>query len=171
MPFRTGWLVGVLLLSGLLALAPASVKAGANRQAGSVLPAEIGPPDEALRILFTPAGFPDGTFVVHRSTLDIGELAGRLKARDPMAVDGAWHVERSGVFDAFGAEGPYDKARLARLFGGLLPSVARGSLVTTAGRLAITLLSPCPDVSLSSLRPETMVIVTKLPGRAAQRLP
>jgi hypothetical protein len=129
------------------------------------LPPEIGPPDEALRLLFTPATFPAGSFAVHRSREAIAMLAGRLRALDAAPAPGAWAVERAGVFDAFGVEGPYDKARLARLFGGSSPSVARGTLVTTSGRRAFTLLSPFPDASLSSLQRGTMVIVTTLPVR------
>jgi hypothetical protein len=41
--------------------------------------------------------------------------------------------------------------------------VARGTLVTTGGRRAFTLIAPCPDASLSTLRQGTMVIVTTLP--------
>ena len=125
----------------------------------------LGRNDDGLRRLFTPATFPPGTFTVHRSDERIERLAARLRALDPAPVAGAWRVDGAGVFDAFGAEGPYDKPRLARLFGGSSPSVARGTLVTATGRLAFTLLSPCPDQSLSSLRPGTMVIATKLPSR------
>ena len=127
------------------------------------IPAEIGPSDDALQRAFTPATFAAGSFAVHRSAETIARLAARLRALDPAPAPGAWDVERAGVFDAFGGDGPYDKARLARLFGGSSPTVARGTLVTAAGRRAFTLISPCPDASLSSLRPGTMVIVTRLP--------
>ena len=153
--------VGAVVLTGMLALAPGD--AGGQAHTIVTLPAEIGPMDDGLRLAFTPATFPAGSFAVHRSSEPIGRLAARLRALDPTAAPGAWEVERAGVFDVFGGEGPYDKARLARLFGGSLPSVARGTLVTSAGRRAFTLISPFPDASLSSLRPGTMVIVTRLP--------
>jgi hypothetical protein len=127
------------------------------------LPAEIGVADEGLRRLFTPSTFPAGTFRVHRSARHIDGLAAALKALDPSTAEGAWLVERAGVFDAFGSEGPYDKPRLALLFGGSSPSVARGTLVAMEGRLALTLIEPYPDATLASLRQGTMVIVTKLP--------
>jgi hypothetical protein len=127
------------------------------------LPAEIGVADEGLRRLFTPSTFPAGTFKVHRSAQHIETLAAALTALDPSTAEGAWLVERAGVFDAFGSEGPYDKPRLALLFGGSSPSVARGTLVTVEGRLALTLIEPYPDAALASLRQGTMVIVTKLP--------
>jgi hypothetical protein len=156
-----GAAVGVVVVCGMLALRPGG--AAGQAHAAVSLPGEIGPIDDGLRLAFTPASFAAGSFAVHRSREAIGRLAARLRALDPAPAPGAWQVERAGVFDAFGGEGPYDKARLARLFGGSLPSVARGTLVTTTGRRALTLISPCPDASLSSLRPGTMVIVTKLP--------
>jgi hypothetical protein len=127
--------------------------------------ATLGPKDDSLRRLFTPATFPAGTFTVHRSDERIETLAARLRALDAAPAASAWRIEGAGVFDAFGAEGPYDKPRLARLFGGSSPSVARGTLVTATGRLAFTLISPCPDQSLSSLGQGTLVIATKLPTR------
>jgi hypothetical protein len=155
--------LGMVVLWGMLTLGAGS--AVSQEHAAISLLADLGPEDDALRVLFTPAPFPPGTFVVHRTAEMIGGLAARLRALDPAPAPGAWDVERAGVFDAFGSEGPYDKARLARLFGGTSPSVARGSLVTAAGRRAVTLISPYPEASLSSLRRGTMVIVTKLPLR------
>jgi hypothetical protein len=157
--------LGVIALFGMLALASNGSAAGPHGQPHPAvsLPPQIGPPDEGLRLAFTPATFAAGSFEVHYSAEAIARLAARLRALDPSPAAGAWQVERAGVFDAFGGEGPYDKARLARLFGGSSPSVARGTLVTMGGRRAFTLIAPCPDPSLSSLGPGTMVIVTRLP--------
>jgi hypothetical protein len=155
--------LGVVTVFWMLALA-SSGAAGQARPLVSI-PPEIGPTDDGLRLAFTPATFAAGSFEVHHSAEAIARLAARLRALDSAPAPGAWQVERAGVFDAFGAEGPYDKARLARLFGGSSPSVARGTLATTAGRRAFTLISPSPDASLSALRPGTMVIVTRLPVR------
>jgi hypothetical protein len=124
---------------------------------------DFGPSDETLRQLFTPASLPPGTFEVHRSPEDIRGLASRLRARSAAPVNGMWRVDHAGVFDAFGAEGPYNKPKLARLFGGSSPLVARGTLPTSNGRYAVTLISPYPDSTLSALEPGTLVIVTKLP--------
>jgi hypothetical protein len=157
--------LGVVAWFGMVVLA-SSGSAGqphGQPQPAVSLPAEIGPPDEGLRLAFTPATFAAGSFHVHHSAEAIARLAARLRALDPAPAPGAWQVERAGVFDAFGGEGPYDKARLARLFGGSSPSVARGTLITKGGRRAFTLIAPCPDPSLSALRPGTMVIVTRLP--------
>jgi hypothetical protein len=151
----------VVVLSASVALA--ATNAGGQAHGPVSIPAEIGPTDEGLRLAFTPATFAAGSFAVHRSAEAIARLAARLRALDPAPAPGAWQVERAGVFDAFGGEGPYEKARLARLFGGSSPAVARGTLVTTGGRRAFTLIAPCPDASLSTLRQGTMVIVTTLP--------
>ena len=59
--------------------------------------------------------------------------------------------------------GPYDKGRLARLFGGSSPRAARGSLVTPPGRVAVALISPYPDLAITSLQQGTLVILTRLP--------
>ena len=146
-----------------VALAAGVPGIAAQTSATVSLPIEIGAADEALRQLFTPSSLPAGTFRVHRSDQHISALAAALKVLDLSPAEGAWLVDRAGVFDAFGAEGPYDKPRLALLFGGSSPSVARGTLVTAEGRVAITLIEPYPDAALTSLRQGTMVIVTKLP--------
>ena len=162
--FLTADRVGAAATSLCLALALAAPAIG-QTDPGRSLHAAIGPADDGLRRLFTPSSFPAGTFTVHCSDERIETLAARLKAFDPAPAEGAWQVERGGVFDAFGAEGPYDKPRVARLFGGASPSVALGTLVTAEGRLAVTLIAPYPDASLASLRMGTMVILTRLPKR------
>jgi hypothetical protein len=131
-------------------------------QAGPALPLDLGSEDRAYRELFTPCSSPPGTFAVYRSAEDLTSLAARLRALDGHPAAGAWEVEKTGVFDAFGDEGPYDKGRLARLFGGSSPRAARGSLVTPPGRVAVALISPYPDLAITSLQRGTLVIVTRL---------
>jgi hypothetical protein len=132
-------------------------------QTGPVLPLDLGPEDRGYRALFTPSSSPPGTFAAYRSAEDVTSLAARLRALDLNPAAGAWDVEKTGVFDAFGAEGPYDKGRLARLFGGSSPRAARGSLVTPPGRVAVALISPYPDLAITSLQQGTLVILTRLP--------
>jgi hypothetical protein len=132
-------------------------------QTGPVLPLDLGPEDRAYRELFTPSSSPPGTFAVYRSAEDVTSLAARLRALDRNPAAGAWDVEKTSVIDAFGAEGPYDKGRLARLFGGSPPRAARGSLVTPPGRVAVALISPYPDLAITSLQQGALVIVTRLP--------
>src|SRR4051794_9408779 len=162
MCLRRGLVVAGL---GLMLAGPAGPNGARQARSIGSFPSQVCPPGDRLRLMSTPASFPAGTFSVHRSAEPIGRLAGLFKALDPAPAEGAWRVEHAGVFDAFGAEGPYDKPRLALLFGGESPWVARGSLATATGRLALTLISPYPNASLDSLREGTMVVVTKLPGR------
>jgi hypothetical protein len=157
-------------LCAILAIGP-SPRPSSDAQAGPTVPVDLGPADSAYRELFTPSSSPPGTFAVYRSAEGIQSLATRFRALDPTPAAGAWDVERTGVFDAFGAEGPYDKGRLVRLFGGSSPRAARGSLVTPQGRIAVALISPYPDLAITSLQEGTLVIVTRLPVGRVQRGP
>jgi len=60
--------------------------------------------------------------------------------------------------DAFGAAGAYDRAKVARLYGGSRPRVARGWRRDADRFESFTLISPHPDVSLERLVPGTLVI-------------
>jgi hypothetical protein len=73
-----------------------------------------------------------------------------------------WTLESLSPIDAFGSDTPYDRARLARLFGASRPRVARGALSLDGCRTAVTLISPYPDVTLSSLDPGTLAIVYRV---------
>ena len=105
----------------------------------------LGTPDPALTRLFTPLAVPPGTYVVYTSTETIETLTARLRAQDPSPAPGAWKPSRPEAHGAFGQEGPYDRARLARLFNGKRVTVVRGSLLQDGQRLAYTLVSPYPD--------------------------
>lgn len=74
---------------------------------------------------------------------------------------GAMHfgdIEALESLDAFGKAGPYDRSRLARLYGGTRVKVAHGWGTSTAGFTSVTLLSPYPDPSFTRLLPGTMSI-------------
>lgn len=103
--------------------------------------------DPALTALFTPPHPELGRYEV--CTTD-----------DPIeAVSGAGRrIEALESLDAFGAVGPYDRSRLARLYGGTRVRVARG-WTESAGRFeSVTWLSPFPDAALTRLHPGTMMI-------------
>jgi hypothetical protein len=114
-------------------------------------PVVLGTPDAALTRLFTPRGMPSGTYIVHRSTDSIEALTSRLRALDPSP-------SRPEAANAFGQDGVYDRARLARLFTGKRVTVVRGSLVLDGRRVAYMLISPYPDAALSVIEPGTMVV-------------
>ena len=78
-------------------------------------------------------------------------------------VPTGWPIEATGALDAFGAAGGYDRARLSRLYGGVRPSVARGSVEHPNALESLTLISPHPDPTLSQLVPGTLVISHLVP--------
>ena len=59
---------------------------------------------------------------------------------------------------AFGTAGRYDRARVARLYGGTAVRVARGWRKTGDRFESITLISPYPDATLTHLNPGTLII-------------
>ena len=121
-------------------------------------------PDAALTRLFTPPGVPAGTYVVHSSAETIETLTSRLRELDLSPAPGAWQATRPEAHGAFGQEGLYDRARLARLFNGKRVTVVRGSLTREGRRLAYTLVSPYPDATLSRIVEGTMVIEFRVPS-------
>ncbi len=123
----------------------------------------LGTPDPALTRLFTPLAVPPGTYVVYTSTETIETLTSRLRSLDPSPAPGAWKPSRPEANVAFGQEGRYDRARLARLFNGARVSVVRGSLVKDGRRVAYTLVSPFPDPTLARILGGTMVIEFRVP--------
>jgi hypothetical protein len=123
----------------------------------------LGTPDPALTRLFTPLAVPPGMYVVYRSSEPIETLTEKLRALDPAPSPGAWKPSRPEAHVAFGQEGNYDRARLARLFNGTRVSLVRGSLVEGGKRVAYTLVSPFPDPTLSRIVEETMVIEFRVP--------
>lgn len=85
---------------------------------------------------------------------------------DPLLVHppGAWEPTSVIAADAFGASGPYDQSRLARLYGATRVQVARGprgphGVVTESW----SMFSPYPDPSFRTLQPGTLLIVLRVP--------
>jgi hypothetical protein len=67
-------------------------------------------------------------------------------------------AEALEALDAFGAAGTYNRAALARLYGGTRVRVTRGWSASGTGVESLTRLSPYPDASLTRLLPGTMAI-------------
>jgi hypothetical protein len=152
---RASWIMP-LGLAVLLGSAGMAVEPG---------PDVLGTPDPALARLFTPQAVPAGTYLVYRSARKIEDLTASLRARDSSPAPGAWEPTRPEAHGAFGEEGNFDRARLARLFNGKRVTVVRGSLVLDGSRVAYTLVSPYPDPSLSAILDGTMVVEFRLPHR------
>jgi len=104
--------------------------------------------DPALTALFTPLRPELGRYEVCTSD---APLDGDAEPLEPL--------------DAFGAAGTFDRARLARLYGGVRVRVTRSWRRTPDGGFeSITRLSPYPDAALTRLLPGTMEIRWVLPA-------
>ena len=101
--------------------------------------------DPALLPLFTPPHPHLGRYEVCASDAPL------------RAVNGGT-IEALEALDAFGDAGAYDRAALARLYGGTRVRVARGWTRTGDRFESITRLSPYPDASLTRLLPGTLEI-------------
>jgi hypothetical protein len=98
--------------------------------------------DPALTALFTPIR-------PHLGRYDVCTSAA------PLAEAGAEALE---ALDAFGTAGTYDRARLARLYGGTRVRVVRTWTENDREITSITRLSPYPDPTLTRLMPGTLEI-------------
>lgn len=124
----------------------------------------LGTRSPRLERLFTPPAAPAGLYEVYERNVPIEELAAAFRRLDVRPRTGAWEPKRLGAGDAFGAEGAYDRARLALLLGGGRITTVRGSLHSPDGSVtAYTLLSPYPDAALTRLQTGTMTIVFHVP--------
>jgi hypothetical protein len=103
--------------------------------------------DERLTALFTPLRPQRGHYEVCTTARPLASVA-----------DPAWPVEMVGPIDAFSPAGPYNRAAVARLYGGRRAAVARGWVEHDGRFEAITLISPYPNATLTALEPGTLVI-------------
>jgi hypothetical protein len=106
--------------------------------------------DPALTALFTPPRPRLGRYEVcvtgeplERARLSGWQL-GRLELLEPL--------------DAFGAAGPYDRPKLVQLYRGRRVEVQRGWKDEGGRFQSVTLLSPYPDASLTTLNQGTMIV-------------
>jgi hypothetical protein len=76
----------------------------------------------------------------------------------PEVADSSWKIEPMAPLDAFGAAGSFNRAAVARLYGGRRPLVARGWRTENGRFLSITLVSPYPNRELTALEPGTLII-------------
>jgi hypothetical protein len=113
----------------------------------------------ALTALFTPRAPAPGRYEVCTTADPLERVTGDVSEAPPHYGP----AENLEALDAFGAAGPYDRARLARLYGGKRVRVARGWRERPGRFESITLLSPYPDATLTRLLPGTMVITWTLP--------
>jgi hypothetical protein len=103
--------------------------------------------DPALTALFTPRRPQLGRYEACTSEQPLSRL-----------VRDGWIVDTVGPLDALGRAGRYNRARVARLYGGQRATVARGSVQHDRGFEAITLITPYPNRDLTALETGTLVI-------------
>ncbi len=108
--------------------------------------------DPSLTALFTPRRPELGRYEVCTASQSIEEAL----ADTAYGPSGA--IEPLEALDAFGTAGAYNRAALARLFGGTRVRVARRWQQHGDQFISETLLSPYPDATLTRLNPGTMVI-------------
>ena len=109
--------------------------------------------DPLLTALFTPARPELGRYEVCATSEPLEAIvAGDGASGHPV------RIEALEALDAFGAAGPYNRAALARLYGGTRVRVARRWRRRDGQFIAETLLSPYPDATLTHLAPGTMII-------------
>ena len=101
------------------------------------------------------------------SSLPLERVLQRLEsAPELLHPPGSWQAMPSLPADAFGNTGTYDKSRLARLYGSMRVTVARGPVAPTGSPAQMwSLFSPYPNPRLDRLETGTLLIVVTLPGR------
>ena len=103
--------------------------------------------DPDLAALWTPRHPQLGRYEVCTTSRPLTEVA-----------DPSWKVETMAPLDAFGDAGSFNKAAVARLYGGQRPTVAHGWVEENGRFVSITLVSPYPNRELRALDPGTLVI-------------
>ena len=113
--------------------------------------------DPALTALFTPP----------RPILGAYEVSVSSEPIETVVRDGAHYgaIESLEPLDAFGSAGRYDRAALARLYGGSRPRVTHGWRRDGGRFESLTLISPYPDATLTRLNAGTLIIRFILPDR------
>jgi len=114
--------------------------------------------DPALTALFTPPHPRVGGYQICTTTEPLDSLTAEAPGGPRYGPP-----EMLEPLAAFGAAGPYDRAALARLYGGKRVRVVRGWIERRARFESITLLSPYPDATLTRLLPGTMIISWTMP--------
>lgn len=78
-------------------------------------------------------------------------------------------VVRPGAPDAFDNLAPFSRSRLARLYKGRTPRLARGPVLTSMGgpevEAVALLMSPYPEPDLGSLNPGTLIMIVRVARR------
>jgi hypothetical protein len=109
--------------------------------------------DPSLTALFTPPHPQLGRYEVCTTSESIEQALAEGQPGGPRDA-----IDPQEALDAFGTAGTYNRAALARLYGGTRVRVARRWQQRGDQFVSETLLSPYPDPTLTHLHPGTMVI-------------
>jgi hypothetical protein len=109
--------------------------------------------DPSLTALFTPRHSELGRYEVCTTSESIEQALAESKPADQRDA-----IEPLEALEAFGTAGTYNRAALARLYGGTRVRVARRWQRRDGQFVSETLLSPYPDPTLTRLNPGTMLI-------------
>ncbi len=120
-----------------------------------------------LTRLFTPHFVPGTPYRVYVTAAVIDTVVSQFATLSPApSSPGAWTIQEMDPLEALGNAGPYDTAKVGRLYVGRRARVARGPLVQNGRTVAtIMLMSPYPDPSLTRLEPGTMIIEFRIPNQ------
>jgi hypothetical protein len=89
-------------------------------------------------------------------------VADFYKERWPSEDEGSWVVAPGPAVEAFDSAAIFDRARLARLYGGRSPRIARGPVVGEDTDYVVLLMSPYPDADLRRLNPGTLIMEVRV---------
>ena len=103
--------------------------------------------DPAFAVLFTPRQPLLGRYEVCTDPRPLADIA-----------QADWVIEALDPADAFGGAGAYDQPAVSRLYGGRRARVARSWTETGDRFEAVTLISPYPNATLTTLEPGTLII-------------
>ncbi|HSL23565.1 MAG TPA: hypothetical protein VK886_18690 [Vicinamibacterales bacterium] len=119
------------------------------------------PSAEHRRVFAPPARAADFSFLTSAQPID--QIARFFRERSGPTHPDSWRVARAVSTTLFDGASLYDRARLARLYGGLAPRVARGPMFRN-GRVThvVLLVSPYPDAELRRLNPGTLVMIVRV---------
>ena len=123
--------------------------------------------DDRLRRLFAPPAMPAGTYRVFVTGEPIEKVADHYRTGVHGPTEGAaleaWRPAPQSFGEAVGPTGVYDRAKVARLYRGHSPRVARGMVRRGDAIDAVVAISPYPNASLARLERGTMIVVFRVP--------
>jgi hypothetical protein len=112
------------------------------------------PPARADRFAFSVTGDP------------IDAVANFYRQRWPSDDERSWVIAPGPAVEAFDSAAVFDRARLARLYGGRLARIARGPIARAGTDHVVMLLSPYPEADLRRLNPGTLIMEVSVTGQA-----